>query len=98
MLSFGIVLTAAAGLFAFTNLQSGITGKITPAEGAESVWAISGTDTVKGTLTADAFSIAVKPGTYKVVVDAKEPYKDAVVENLEVKDQTLDIGEIQLQQ
>jgi hypothetical protein len=34
-----------------------------------------------------------------VIVDAKDPYKDVTLENLEVKqDQALDVGEIVLQQ
>ena len=45
-----------------------------------------------------AFSFAIKPGIYKVVVDAIEPYKDAVLENISVKEgQTVDVGEIVLQ-
>ena len=98
MLSIGIAMASVAGLFAFTGIQSGITGKIAPAEAAQSVWAISGTDTVKGTISSGSFNISAKPGTYKLMVDAKEPYKDAVLENIQVTDQMLDVGEIQLQQ
>jgi hypothetical protein len=100
MLTLGVVAASVAGLFAFTTLaQTSITGKVTPAEGAETVWAISGTDSTKGTVTSGAFAIEVKPGTYKVIVDAKDPYKDVTLENLEVKqDQALDVGEIVLQQ
>jgi hypothetical protein len=44
------------------------------------------------------FSLAAKPGLYKVVIDAIEPYKDAILENIEVKEgQTVDVGEIVLQ-
>jgi hypothetical protein len=40
----------------------------------------------------------VKPGTYKVVVDAKEPYKDAAVDNVAVSDGApADVGTIKLQ-
>jgi hypothetical protein len=100
MLTLGVVAASVAGLFAFTTMtQTSITGKVTPAEGAETVWAISGTDSAKGTVTSGAFAIEVKPGTYKVIVDAKDPYKDVTLENLEVKqDQALDVGEIVLQQ
>lgn len=101
ILSVGIVAASLAGLFAFTTItgQTAITGKITPAEGAVGVWAINGKDTTKGNITSGAFTIEVKPGTYKLIVDGKEPYKDAQLENLVVKqDQTLDAGEIILQQ
>jgi hypothetical protein len=44
------------------------------------------------------FSFAVKPGLYKVIVDAVEPYKDAVLENISVKEgQAVDVGEVVLQ-
>jgi hypothetical protein len=72
-------------------------GKVTPQDGAESVWAI-GTDSTKGIITSGNFSIQVKPGTYKVFVDARDPFKDVSLENLEVRDgQPLDVGEIVLQ-
>ncbi|MFC0775860.1 MULTISPECIES: carboxypeptidase-like regulatory domain-containing protein [Terrimonas] len=98
MLTCGIIAASVAGLFAFTTTQSSITGKVTPADGAESVWAVSGTDTAKGTISGGAFTLEVKPGTYKLTVDAKDPYKDVTLENLEVKqDQPLDVGEVVLQ-
>jgi hypothetical protein len=99
MLTFGIAAASVAGLFAFTaSTQTAITGKVVPGEGAETVWAISATDSTKGTLSAGTFTLDVKPGTYKVIVDAKDPYKDVTLENLEVKqDQPLNVGEIVLQ-
>lgn len=87
-----------AGVFAFTTVQPSIVGKLTPAEGAESIWAISGNDSVKAVISAGAFSLPVKTGTYKLIVDAKAPYKDVIVETVDVKDQPVDIGEIVLQQ
>jgi hypothetical protein len=99
MLTFGIAVASVAGLFAFTNTaQTAITGKVVPGEGAETVWAISATDSTKGTVSSGTFTLDVKPGTYKVIVDAKDPYKDVTLENLEVKqDQPLNVGEIVLQ-
>jgi hypothetical protein len=99
MLSFGILAASVAGLFAFNAAtQASITGKVTPADGAQMVWAISGMDSTKSEINSGAFTLAVKPGTYKVIVDAKDPYKDVSLENLEVKDgQPLDVGEIVLQ-
>lgn len=94
------VVSIAGMLFAGGSLdrvQSGITGKVNPADGANSVWAIGGKDTVKGTINTGAFSLSVKTGTYRLLIDAKDPYKDVVLENLEVKDQPLDVGEIILQ-
>lgn len=98
IVSCGIVAASFALLFAFAVPQTSITGKVTPADGANMVWAVSGTDSAKAAVNAGAFSLQVKPGTYKVVVDAKDPYKDVLLENIEVKqDQPVDVGEIVLQ-
>jgi hypothetical protein len=105
LLSVGFILAIVAVLFAFTKnddnviLQGAITGTISPADGAEAVWAIkNGGDTTKGTLTQGKFSVDVKPGSYTLIVDAKDPYKDVSVNNLEVADKPVDVGEIILQQ
>lgn len=97
MFTTGVALAMVAGIYAFTTTQTGIVGKVTPADGASTVWAISGTDSTKATVNSGTFSLAVKAGTYKVFVDAKDPYKDVTVENVEVKDgQATDLGEITL--
>lgn len=99
ILTCGILATSIAGILAFTVSQSTITGKVTPADGATLVWAISGSDSTKAPISAGAFALQVKPGTYKILVDAKAPYKDVILENLEIKEgQPLDVGEIVLQQ
>ena len=93
----GIFAASLGGLLAFTSSQTGISGRVTPQDGAQMVWAI-GTDSTRGIISSGNFSIQVKPGTYKVFVDAKDPYKDVSLENLEVRDgQPLDVGEIVLQ-
>lgn len=95
----GVIAASIAALFAFNLPEQGsIIGKVTPAEGAESVWAVSGSDSAKASVTSGTFSLSVKAGTYKVVVDAKEPYKDVTFENIQVKDQPVDLGEVVLQQ
>ncbi|MGK2862117.1 MAG: carboxypeptidase regulatory-like domain-containing protein [Chitinophagaceae bacterium] len=99
MLTFGVAVLSIAGMFAFKpTTQTSITGKVTPAEGAETVWAINGTDSTKAAISSGAFAFDVKPGIYTVVVDANEPYKDVTLENLEVKEaKPVDVGEIVLQ-
>ena len=78
--------------------QATIIGMISPPEGAGIVWAVSGRDSLKADVAFGNFSIQVKPGNYKLVVRAKTPFKDAQLDNLEVKqNQLLDIGEIILQ-
>lgn len=88
-------------LFAFTTVrEGGITGTITPAEGASAVLAITGTDTVKAELDKGKFKFAtLKEGTYKILAKAITPYKDTTINNVAVKDNaTTDLGEIKLQQ
>ncbi|HEY8387066.1 MAG TPA: carboxypeptidase regulatory-like domain-containing protein [Parasegetibacter sp.] len=100
ILSSAAMIFAAAGFLAFTQLQTGIvTGTVTPPEQVEAVWAIKGTDTVKTTMVDGRFSLQVKQGSHTILIDAKDPYKDVVMENVEVGDgQNIDLGEIVLEQ
>lgn len=97
-------LTAAGlmvGLLAFTSVkQGGIKGSVSPADGAQGVMAIKGTDTIKASINSGSFVLGdLKAGTYTVIVKAITPYKDAFVENVVVTDTTVaDVGEIQLTQ
>jgi hypothetical protein len=96
---FATILTVAM-LHAFRLMQSSsISGKIIPPEGSDTVWAISGRDSIKTTVLNGAFVFTVKPGTWKITVRGKAPFKDAVLETVDVKEgQNTDIGEIRLQQ
>jgi hypothetical protein len=101
ILTFLAVCIAIISLHAFrTSQTSGIKGMIRPADAIVSfVWAISGTDSVKVQPAKGEFALAVKAGTWKIIVDADAPYKDAVLENVVVKDGTItDVGEIKLPQ
>jgi hypothetical protein len=41
--------------------------------------------------------VNIKPGTYKVIINAEEPYKDVIKEDVAVADgHPVDIGEIKL--
>lgn len=89
------------GAFAFTSFEGGsISGKVVPAEGATEAWAVSGTDTLKTAVAQGAFSFtSAKAGTYTVIVDAKEPFKDATITDVKVEDgKATDLGEIKLAQ
>ena len=97
--SLGIVTAIAAGLFAFTTFQGGsIKGRVIPADGASQVWAMSASDTVKAAISQGNFEILnAKAGTYRVFIDAIDPYKDIVKEGVQLSDGgTVDLGEIQL--
>jgi hypothetical protein len=95
-----LIMLIVTVLFAFKPVAvSSITGRVSPADASEAIWIISGRDSVKGAVVMGAFSIEVKPGTYSVIIDAKSPYRDRVVDNVQVMaEQSVDIGEIILQQ
>ena len=92
---------AAAALFAFSELRTGvIKGMVTPVDGATNAWAVSATDTLKATIDKGTFSISNAPaGTYRVIIEAKPPYKNAAKDGVTVTEgQTTDVGEIKLEQ
>jgi hypothetical protein len=78
--------------------QTSITGKISPAEAAEVAWVMNAKDTLKTAIMWGSFSLQVKPGKYKLVINTKAPYKNVSLGNLEVKENhILDVGELILQ-
>ncbi len=78
--------------------RSGIQGTIDPPEGAKRIWAVSGKDTVAMIPSPGSFLMDVKPGTWKLVVEAVLPYKNAERESILVVDgQMTDIGLIKLE-
>jgi hypothetical protein len=95
-----LVIAVVCVLHAFKAAQkSGITGRITPAESGQMVYAIQGADTLRLVPNGGSFLIEAKPGLYKIIVDAKETYKDVLIENIEVTNgKTTDVGEIKLTQ
>jgi len=91
---------AVISLFAFKNVQGGsIIGHITPPEGATMIWAVSISDTIKSEISPKGiFQInSLKPNTYKLMIEAKAPYKNTSKENVVVTDVTTDVGEIVLE-
>lgn len=100
-LKFLAVAGLTLALFSFTFIkEGGIQGKVSPAEGAAQVLAVSGTDTLTTTINNGSFVFGkVKAGTYTVWVKANPPYKDTSVANVAVVDSTTtDVGEIKLVQ
>jgi len=98
----GLAITglAIAGMFAFTGFQGGsVKGTINPADGAVRAWALSATDTFRTDVVGGGFEIAgVKTGTYKVIIEAKPPYKNAAKDGVQVTDgSATNIGEIVLE-
>ena len=92
---------AAAALFAFSKIDAGtIKGTVSPADAATNAWALSGTDTLKAVINKGSFEITdAKPGTYRIIIEAKPPYKNAAKDGVTVTDgQATDVGEIKLEQ
>jgi hypothetical protein len=92
---------AIVGLFSFRSLTNGsVKGTVSPADAAVRAWVISATDTMKVQVDKGTFVIDdVKPGTYKVIIEAKPPFKNAAKDGITVADgQPSDIGEIKLSQ
>ena len=91
----------SAGLFAFKGMDTGsIKGMVMPAEAASKVWAISGTDTLKAPVQNGLFEISnARAGTYRLIIEAKPPYKNQAKDNVKVEDgQPTNVGAIKMEQ
>jgi hypothetical protein len=103
MTKFGLsaLVLLTIGTVSFRDPEVGaISGKITPVDGAKEVWAIKGADTLKALVTDDVFSLQpAMAGAYTVIINAKDPYKNATLEDVDVKEgKVTDLGEIKLEQ
>jgi hypothetical protein len=95
----GIAIVSLLGFKAITN--GSVKGRVSPADAAVRVWIISATDTLKAPVEMGTFTVGdVKPGTYKVVIEAKPPYKNGVKDGITIGDDAtpVDVGEIKLSQ
>jgi hypothetical protein len=93
-------MVVAAGFFAFAPFKSGsIRGTVTPADGGVRAWAESATDTLKAPIINGSYEITdAKPGTYKIIIEAKPPYRNIAKDGIMVNDgQAADAGEIKLE-
>lgn len=92
------IITVVA-LHSFDYQKAGsITGSIVPADGAFTVWAMQSTDTIKAIPSNGIFNLTARSGTWKVIIDAKDPYQDVMLENVQVSDgKETSLGEIKLQ-
>ena len=95
---FGVII-AVVLISSFAKDRSGIQGTIDPPEGAKRIWAVNGKDTVSIIPAPGSFIMDVKPGSWKLVVEAVLPYKNVERESILVTDgQLTDIGLIKLSQ
>ena len=94
---FAAVMLTVTIFYSFKKPQGTVTGKVTPADAVVSVWAVGDTDSTHVDYSNGNFTISAVPGTYKIFVDAKEPYKDATMDNVQIKEgASTDVGEIKL--
>jgi hypothetical protein len=93
------IIVAVVLISGFAKDRSGIQGTIDPPEGAKRIWAVSGKDTVSIIPPPGSFIMDVKPGSWKLVVEAVLPYKNIERESiLVIEGQITDIGLIKLTQ
>ncbi|MET0244614.1 MAG: carboxypeptidase regulatory-like domain-containing protein [Flavitalea sp.] len=95
----GVVIMG--GLSAFKgNYAGSIRGTVVPADAANRAWAISPTDTLKASVLQGAYQITnVKQGAYRIIIEAKPPYKNVARDSIRVMDgQSTEVGEIRIDQ
>jgi len=95
-----VSLAMVFALFAFTTFKNGsITGSVSPSASATSAYVVSGMDTLRTNIQNGGFEISeVKPGTYKLVIEAIAPYKNFEKQGVVVNEEkATDVGEITLQ-
>lgn len=93
------IILAVVALHSFGSRRAGaITGSVIPADGVVTVWAVQSPDTLKAAPSNGVFSLTARSGNWKVIIDAKEPYQDVMMENVQVNDgKETSLGEIRLQ-
>jgi hypothetical protein len=90
-----VILLSAFG--AIKNFMSGIRGKVTPITAVKKVWAINTPDSAVLIPSSGNFTFELKPGSWKIYVEAVAPYKNVTLENIVVKEGNYtDAGEIKL--
>ena len=91
---------AAVALLSFQKHGTSILkGIVTPAFYAMNAWAISEHDTLYTSVEDGSFSFAIPdPGTYKIIVEARSPYRHMQKNGIVVRDgEQINLGELSLQ-
>ena len=94
-----LLMIAITSVHAVKIMQSGsLQGKVYPANGAENVWAVKGNDSIKIRSSEGDFYITLDPGRWKVVINARSPFRSMLFDTLVVKrGGIVDLGKINLQ-
>jgi hypothetical protein len=83
-----ITIAVVVCLHAFKAYQQPvISGRVFPKDAAAKVIVVNGTDSLTGRTDRDGkFSVNVKPGTWKLIIQGKQPYKDRIMEKVLAKE------------
>jgi hypothetical protein len=96
-----LVIIGISSIHAVRLLQgSSVIVKISPAEGAEKVWAVHGADSLEMSRIDNTWYLRnLYPGRWQIKVSSKVPFRDASLEinNIQPGDDQ-DLGDIRLQQ
>ena len=95
----GATAIAAALLLTFAQHRLGsIKGTVIPLDAGARAWAESATDTLRAPILNGSYEITdAKPGAYKIIIEAKPPYRNIAKDGIMVTDgQETDAGEIRL--
>ncbi|WP_126973033.1 carboxypeptidase-like regulatory domain-containing protein [Gynurincola endophyticus] len=98
-MSIAAIVILAGSLLAFKAQNSGsIKGSVSPTDAGVKVWAISATDTLQSAISNGLFELRdVKEGSYRVIIEATPPYKNAAKDNVSVTaGNVTDVGTITL--
>jgi hypothetical protein len=97
---FLLLILCVVVAFAPQQYSGSIRGKVLPHNAALHVWAVSDGDTGRGVLQNGEFEIrSLKPGRYRLIIDARLPYKVTTKPDVIVNDSSnTDVGEIRLDQ
>lgn len=87
-------------LLAGWSWNGSVKGTVSPADGGIRAWVLSASDTLESDIHRGIFVITnVKPGMYRMIIEARPPFKNANKEGLTVREGVIcDVGEIRLVQ
>jgi hypothetical protein len=96
--SITIAVWLLTSLFSARVFNGSVKGTINPPDGGVRVWVLSTSDTLKADIIRGAFVIpGIKPGVYRMIVEASPPFKNAIRESVSVRDgMATDVGEIRM--
>lgn len=100
LVQLGLVLLGVTSVHAVKLLQtSSLRARINPASGADNIWAIQGSDSIRMLGNDGQYFINELPaGKWMIRVKAKNPYRDTSLGVADIKPGIVkDLGEIQLE-